>query len=318
MEPKKDISLYKTKDSLNKSKSISPANNNSSAYKDKRKDVVSHPGIKENNFNSFVNKKTKKLTTAVYMVTSFLSDNEPLKWEIRKCSVSLFSGISNVRNKSVSEVDNVFTEYLVVVDEIMSLLEIATVSKIVSEMNYSILKKEYSILKNIISSEEYMEEKAGKFIFSDGFFDKDNVLPQSHKKDLISHSNINIYKKDISNSELLEENKQENLTEASKAHLLDKGQNNAKRQQLQTRHIKDRDMSDRKNEGQNKIKTNKRRDVVLRLFKNKKGKEFTIKDISYEVSDCSEKTIQRELVSLVAEGMLKKYGERRWSRYSLK
>lgn len=49
----------------------------------------------------------------------------------------------------------------------------------------------------------------------------------------------------------------------------------------------------------------------------KKGQELTIKDIAVSVTGCSEKTIQRELLALVAKGVLKKKGERRWSRYSL-
>jgi len=62
-------------------------------------------------------------------------------------------------------------------------------------------------------------------------------------------------------------------------------------------------------------KTN-RKDNIIKLFK--KGEDLMIKDISHKISDCSEKTIQRELIALVAAGVLKKKGERRWSRYSLK
>lgn len=54
---------------------------------------------------------------------------------------------------------------------------------------------------------------------------------------------------------------------------------------------------------------------VISLFKP--GVELTIKDISSHLKDVSEKTIQRELLSLVFKGMLRKKGERRWSRYSL-
>jgi len=43
----------------------------------------------------------------------------------------------------------------------------------------------------------------------------------------------------------------------------------------------------------------------------------SIKDISKSVKGCSEKTIQRKLFSLIQNGILKKNGERRWSKYSL-
>tara|TARA_B100000745_G_scaffold62803_1_gene37109 strand:- start:532 stop:708 length:177 start_codon:yes stop_codon:yes gene_type:complete len=42
-----------------------------------------------------------------------------------------------------------------------------------------------------------------------------------------------------------------------------------------------------------------------------------IKDIAAEVSDCSEKTIQRELQSLVHDNVVKKEGSKRWTTYSL-
>jgi predicted transcriptional regulator len=45
--------------------------------------------------------------------------------------------------------------------------------------------------------------------------------------------------------------------------------------------------------------------------------EATIKDISEIITDVSEKTIQRELNSLIEKGQVMRQGERRWSRYSI-
>jgi len=45
--------------------------------------------------------------------------------------------------------------------------------------------------------------------------------------------------------------------------------------------------------------------------------EATIKDISEIVTDCSEKTIQRELNAMIEDNVVKREGERRWSKYSL-
>lgn len=58
-----------------------------------------------------------------------------------------------------------------------------------------------------------------------------------------------------------------------------------------------------------------RKDEILLLIKLKGS--VTIKDITEAIKDCSEKTIQRELLSMVDQGLLKKTGERRWSRYSV-
>lgn len=45
--------------------------------------------------------------------------------------------------------------------------------------------------------------------------------------------------------------------------------------------------------------------------------QATVKDISEIVTDVSEKTIQRELNSLIEKGQVMREGERRWSRYSV-
>jgi len=57
-----------------------------------------------------------------------------------------------------------------------------------------------------------------------------------------------------------------------------------------------------------------RREAILSVLKNK-GPSF-IKDISNVIREVSEKTIQRELQTLVLEGRVSKTGERRWTSYT--
>ena len=58
-----------------------------------------------------------------------------------------------------------------------------------------------------------------------------------------------------------------------------------------------------------------RKEAILSVIKNK-GRA-SIKDISTLIRGVSEKTIQRELLSLINDGIVLKHGERRWSTYSL-
>ena len=58
-----------------------------------------------------------------------------------------------------------------------------------------------------------------------------------------------------------------------------------------------------------------RRATILGLVQRKD--KITIKDVTNVIKDCSEKTVQRELLALVRQGVLKKEGERRWSTYTL-
>ena len=66
----------------------------------------------------------------------------------------------------------------------------------------------------------------------------------------------------------------------------------------------------------NPVKKNTRQEAILSIIKNKK--EVMIKDISSQVKGYSDKTIQRELLGMVKDGILIKSGEKRWSRYSLR
>lgn len=59
--------------------------------------------------------------------------------------------------------------------------------------------------------------------------------------------------------------------------------------------------------------TPSRSDRIMSIIKEKG--QVTIKDISTAITDVSEKTIQRELMSLISNGQISKTGERRWSRY---
>lgn len=58
-----------------------------------------------------------------------------------------------------------------------------------------------------------------------------------------------------------------------------------------------------------------RHDAVLKVVREKK--RVSIKDVVQDVPGYSEKTIQRELLTLVGEGLVRKEGERRWSVYVL-
>jgi DeoR/GlpR family transcriptional regulator of sugar metabolism len=53
----------------------------------------------------------------------------------------------------------------------------------------------------------------------------------------------------------------------------------------------------------------------LSLIRSKKT--VSIKDISSMIRGVSEKTVQRELISLIEQRIVLKQGERRWSTYSL-
>lgn len=65
----------------------------------------------------------------------------------------------------------------------------------------------------------------------------------------------------------------------------------------------------------NETGTELRRRLIIGIIKSRGV--VSIKDVSSRIKDCSEKTIQRELVALVENGTLVREGSRRWSVYKL-
>ena len=57
-----------------------------------------------------------------------------------------------------------------------------------------------------------------------------------------------------------------------------------------------------------------RKEAVLNFIKG--HNIVSIKDIVPNITGCSEKTVQRELIQLIKDGKIRKMGERRWSKYS--
>ena len=85
-------------------------------------------------------------------------------------------------------------------------------------------------------------------------------------------------------------------------------------------------LSDTKMQSHDVLKKS-RQDEIIKIIKGKENSEgvkfngLTITDIrtlaTGVLASCGEKTIQRELVSMVKGNVLKKSGSKRWSRYFL-
>ena len=199
---------------------------------------------------AYLYQKTERLVSAIYLLSNFLSDSEPLKWQWRTVGLSLL-------NPSQS-----LTDKISVIKQLLSLLTIAHIGGLISEMNHRIVSYEFDTLLQAIRPEE-KENNPQTFILSENFFkgtENPPALPP----------------------------------EVSKGHNI---------------------LSDRLSLLKQKDKSN-RQNLIVGLLK--KGNELGIKDFTSAIKDGSEKTIQRELAVLVSKGLVRKEGEKRWSRYVLK
>lgn len=241
---------------------------------------------------AFLYKKTEKLIAAIYMITDFVKDNEPLKWRIRENALKLLSLNISFTTVSLSERRELLKEYQALSLEIVSLSGIAHIGGLISEMNYGVLKREFEKLAYIIEKDENKKANEETVILNSSFFDKTGegtIETKNHNENDVLYTQ---------------------RPTISKGHT----------QKIPSVPAIDIPQTPRKMEYLPKITKpidtkNDRKTVITKLLSKKSG--LNIKDFSQVIKDCSEKTIQRELLAMVASGVLKKDGERRWSTYSL-
>ncbi|TRZ51100.1 hypothetical protein D4R99_04855 [bacterium] len=255
--------------------------------------------------HSFLCKKAEKLATALYLVTGFLSDNEPIKWGIREGGIAILTDLSSFNTETLSNRQQCIKKIMSDIERITSLLEIAAVARFVSEMNIAILKEEYLSLGQSLGTNKKngLEES---FVFGREFFSTRGTTHSSVSGEKKPES---FYKGQVKDS--LSDNPLsfQQKTERSPVFYENVLSDNSEKKQNRPLEMGITDLS------KNTLERGTRRELILSLVREKG--ELSIKDITAHFSDCGEKTIQRELAALVVNNVLKKTGDRRWSRYSL-
>ncbi len=255
----------------------------------------------------FANKKTEKLVTALYMITDFMEADDAIKGKLRFLGVELLSDIHKLAILSAVEKHASLALTLSRISEIVTLVEISHMIGFVSEMNATILKKEFDLLiaelhsyqaeiKNAVPAAGagfanglFENQKNSSFTLSENMFEVGSAFPsiadtaanRSNTKDSIKDNIVSKRTPYMSFKNV--------LSPLPPLKRLPAGDSNS-------------------------MNKTERTQKILDLIKDKH--EVSIKDISISFADCSEKTIQRELNSLISKGQIKKIGAKRWSRYS--
>jgi hypothetical protein len=233
--------------------------------------------------------KADKLITALYMVTDIIDKEEPLRNKLRTLGVSILSDIKIFPLSACPKIG-----------EVLSFLDIARALNIISPMNCDILRKEFYALDHSIL--EWAEK---------------THLPSRH---------INL-------SEYLREELPASKPETSANLGVQKGSTLMKSlhqvsDKISASSQKSARVSDTHESHHHNVHEElkgQRRADILNIIKSMGG-SATITDIKTKVSAVSdtsslhllgEKTLQRELVSMVKDNVLKKSGDKRWSKYSI-
>lgn len=281
--------------------------------------------------------KTNKLITALYMVTDIMDKEEPLRNKLRVLGSEMISDIHIIHHGHSGSHDGHISEKTAnKISEILSFLDIASTVGMISEMNFNILKKEFIGLKLSLQEnfgqglsiaelfptldEEVIEsipEKENKYLSIT------KSIPPTRNVDKAEPTRIGVQK----GSTLLNALSKISMSD-SKAKMSDKNS--------EGRTSKD---TVRHDSAESKIKVvhqtsqndfdvlkKNRREEILKIVKENKlahpaSGGATISDIRLAakgvLAACGEKTLQRELVSMVKDTLLNKVGEKRWSKYSV-
>lgn len=246
-------------------------------------------------------KKTEKIASAVYLITGFFDDKEPLKWKLRELCSKLINTSFFIKDEIISQDDKYTQEAKEILSIISSLFIVAKNSGLVTEMNYSILTREISKLSNTIGSPREAVAAPNPALLSDKFF--------STEKEIDTNTEV-----EDPRPEGLLERRESNPALKDKIYpsLISEPEYTPK---PTFKHISKEKEKEFKEFGAVAVKKTGRQSVIINLLKRKK--EIMIKDVSPLIEGVSEKTIQRELLAMVKSGLLRKEGEKRWSRYSL-
>ena len=246
--------------------------------------------LKNIDFNDIYN-RSNRLATAVFAVSNLMDKDEDFKSKIKNLSLEIVYLSVNLKDINFVDGSEVFSEIEKKSLLLMSLLNIASISGLISSMNGDVLREEFKSFVSDIKTfaDKFEDKKYGsiKNVFNQREYLTDAVL--DNQKDIESV-------KTVERALNIGQNIHANFASDGVAN----NQFEAKKDGVNGNGHKRKDL---------------RKNAILDFIK--RHNEVGIKDIVPNVVGCSEKTVQRELISLINEGKIKKSGERRWSRYSV-
>lgn len=274
--------------------------------------------------SDIVVRKAEKLTTATYMVSDIIPDREPVKWKMRETAIELLSDITLSATASAAERLSYLRNVTKKIEKLVSFLEIAWTTRIISEMNASILREEFIALRELIDA-DIRELLSGRV-------DRSPALPPMYRdrreesmrtperparvepplRQVREESKQNVSAPSVRPQETLERKlpaSQSTLPRVSEPRRFPDERPAAFAQEghvTSQRHGHDADA---------RIGRDDRRKIIQALLKQRS--KLTVKDIAKSIPGFSEKTIQRELMAMLSDGQIVKEGEKRWTTYSL-
>ena len=254
-----------------------------------------------------VHKKAERLSVATYMISNFFAPEEPMKWSLRRAANELIKDTVALSSSSLSVKDGLIRTLVATIVELISLYEVAHKAGFISEMNATVIKGELEKMLILLSTRESKQVNTKSISFDTSFFDVPEMPAEAQSETRTVESTGQ---------------KAPGWSQAHRTASTSYSEHVSMQHPTRTfqpapvssLHTNTHKLAPSVKDNQKDVK-DKRQQIIISLIK--KHRTLTIKGVTSVIKDCSEKTIQRELLALVAKGVLKKEGERRWSMYSL-
>lgn len=260
----------------------------------------------------FAVRKTEKIVTALYLVTDVMDPELPLTRSVRTESLGLLDACYRVLSSGAMSPDEV-ARIIVRMEHVSSLVSIGRITQHISEMNAEVLLSEMGKVVQAVTVElaeirsrhaSYSAARGGgaamqpaipSQVLSDAAFDE---MAKTRKRQNDIKTTLTTPINDIgamSNSRRFANDTGVSKTTSSES-LVSKG-------------------SSQKKSSGNAVPAGDRKQKILDVVTSHKN--ATMQDIQKFVTECSDKTLQREVLSLIGLGLIRKEGDKRWATYHL-
>lgn len=255
----------------------------------------------------------QKITEALYRITDVFPDREPLKWYLRKEGLLIFRIFLKIEDSTIYERIKYIDKIERIIPHMISALELSSFGTFISRTNFEVLSREYNILLDFVKDK------------------RDELVPDSIKQLSVrpieermnDGNNKDDFKKEdnhsFSSRKFEEKNKKDPL-------LAEKRGENIMRQHF-FQNVNKTHQDFRASNGFDPVSDIReekdhfssgfldRKEKIISIIKERG--EVSVSDVAFHFGGISEKTIQRDLVSLTDSGTIRKYGDKRWRRYVL-
>jgi predicted transcriptional regulator len=228
-------------------------------------------------------RRAERISAALFLLTSHVSDTEPLRLKVRATAVGILDDVLALRAEMRSLNSERIVQLKSSVRELISLTRILAVAGYVSTQNAAVVAEALDELSSFLAASQRSPLSESASFNREDFLDvREPAPPRATNRDASQEKDIKEVTETKSNVESVRNESKQNVVD--KGHLVSVKSGRAK--------------------------------VIIEVLRS--GGAMGIRDVASNLPEFSEKMIQRELAVLVQEGLVVKQGEKRWSRYSLK